>query len=76
MINRRVLLSGAGATLVQAILSNGQAQGGGAKVVFQHDLPDLSLTNWSVTVVEVNYPPGESSPPHRHPGLTLAYVLE
>lgn len=76
MINRRVLLAGAGATLAQALLSNGQAQGGAAKIVFQHDLPDLNLKDWSVTVVEVSYPPGESSPPHRHPGLTLAYVLE
>jgi quercetin dioxygenase-like cupin family protein len=76
MINRRVLLSGAGATLAQAVLSNAQAQGGGTKVVFQHDLPDLSLKDWSVTVVEVTYPPSESSPPHRHPGLTIAYVLE
>jgi quercetin dioxygenase-like cupin family protein len=76
MINRRVLLGGAGATLAQAISSNGQARGGGAKVVFQHDLPDLSLKDWSVTVVEVTYHPGESSPPHRHPGLTPAYVLE
>jgi quercetin dioxygenase-like cupin family protein len=77
MINRRVLLSGAGAALVQVLLSNAaQAQGGGTKVVFQHDLPDLSLKDWSVTVVEVTYPPGASSPPHRHPGLTIAYVLE
>jgi quercetin dioxygenase-like cupin family protein len=76
MINRRVLLSGAGAMLAQAVSLHGQAQGGGAKVVFQHDLPDLSLKDWSVTVVEVTYPPGESSPPHRHPGLTIAYVLE
>jgi quercetin dioxygenase-like cupin family protein len=77
MINRRVLLSGAGATLAEVVLSNAaQAQGGGTKVVFQHDLPDLSLKDWSVTVVEVTYPPGASSPPHRHPGLTIAYVLE
>jgi len=70
MINRRVLLSGAGATLAEVVLSNAaQAQGGGTKVVFQHDLPDLSLKDWSVTVVEVTYPPGASSPPHRHPGV-------
>jgi quercetin dioxygenase-like cupin family protein len=75
MINRRILLSGAGATLAQAMFSNAQAQGG-SKLVFQHDLPDLSLKDWSVTVVEVSYPPGESSPPHRHPGITVAYVLE
>ena len=75
MVNRRVLLSGAGATLAQAILSNAQSHGA-AKVVFQHDLPDLTMKDWSVTVVEVTYPPGEGSPAHRHPGLTVAYVLE
>ena len=75
MINRRILLSGAGATLAQAMFSNAQAQGG-TRLVFQHDLPDLNLKDWSVTVVEVSYPPGESSPPHRHPGITIAYVLE
>ena len=44
--------------------------------VFQSDLPDLSLKNWSVTAVEVAYGPGQSTPAHRHPGLTLVYVLE
>jgi quercetin dioxygenase-like cupin family protein len=44
--------------------------------ISQHDLPDLSLNNWSVTTVEVDYAPGESSKAHRHPGLTFAYVLE
>ncbi len=75
MVNRRVLLSGAGATLAQAVLSNAQSHGA-TKVVFQHDLPDLTMKDWAVTVVEVTYPPGESSPAHRHPGLTVAYVLE
>jgi quercetin dioxygenase-like cupin family protein len=45
-------------------------------VVFQHDLPDVNLNGWSVTAVEVNYPPGGSSTAHRHPGITLVYVLE
>ena len=75
MINRRVLFSGAGAFVAQAALSHAQSKGR-SKVVFQHDLPDLSLKDWSVTVVEVNYGPGESSAAHRHPGLTIAYVLE
>jgi len=39
-------------------------------------LPDLNLKDWSVTVVEVSYAPGESSAAHRHPGITIAYVLE
>jgi len=53
-----------------------QGRGGGAKVVFKHDVPDLTLKNWSATAVEVSYGPGESSPAHRHPGITIAYVLE
>jgi len=73
-MNRRVLLGGAGAFLAQAVLSN--AQRGGPKLVFAHALPDLSLKDWSVTAVEVSYAPGESSAAHRHPGITIAYVLE
>jgi quercetin dioxygenase-like cupin family protein len=34
------------------------------------------MTGWSVTAVEVTYGPGEQSPAHRHPGITIAYVLE
>jgi quercetin dioxygenase-like cupin family protein len=36
----------------------------------------MTLKDWSVTAVEVSYGPGESSPAHRHPGITIAYVLE
>jgi quercetin dioxygenase-like cupin family protein len=75
MVNRRVLLGSASALLVQALLSNAQTAGG-RKIVFEHDLPDLNLKNWSVTVVEVSYAPGESSGAHRHPGITIAYVLD
>jgi quercetin dioxygenase-like cupin family protein len=46
------------------------------KVVFEHDLPDIAIKGWSVTAVEVSYGPGESSPSHRHPGITIAYVLD
>jgi quercetin dioxygenase-like cupin family protein len=75
MINRRILLSGAGALLAEGMVSRIEAEGG-SKLVFQHDLPDLNLKDWSVTVVEVSYAPGASSPSHRHPGITIAYVLE
>jgi quercetin dioxygenase-like cupin family protein len=53
-----------------------QSAPGNSKMVFQHDLPDLTLKNWRVNVVEVSYAPGQSSAPHRHPGITIAYVLE
>jgi quercetin dioxygenase-like cupin family protein len=77
MVNRRILLGGAGALLAQALVSSGQTQGG-RKIVFEHGLPDLNvnLKDWSVTAVEVSYAPGESSGAHRHPGITIAYVLE
>jgi len=75
MMNRRILLGSTSALLVQALLSNAQTAGG-RKIVFEHDLPDLNLKGWSVTVVEVSYAPGESSAAHRHPGITIAYVLE
>ena len=75
MVNRRILLGSTSALLAQALLSNAQTAGG-RKIVFEHDLPDLSLKGWSVTVVEVSYAPGESSSAHRHPGITIAYVLE
>jgi len=75
MMNRRILLGSTSALLVQALLSNAQTAGG-RKIVFEQDLPDLNLKGWSVTVVEVSYAPGESSAAHRHPGITIAYVLE
>jgi quercetin dioxygenase-like cupin family protein len=45
-------------------------------VIFEQDLPRVSLDGWSVTAVEVRYEPGRSSAPHRHPGFVLGYVLE
>jgi len=62
------------ALLTQALLKAQTT--GGRKVVFEHDLPDINLKGWSATVVEVSYAPGEASAAHRHPGITIAYVLE
>ncbi len=75
-MNRRVLLGSAGAVLAQVLISSAQTAGGGRKVIFEHELPDLTLKDWSVTAVEVSFGPGESSAAHRHPGITLVYVLE
>jgi quercetin dioxygenase-like cupin family protein len=44
--------------------------------VFKHDLPNVTLDDWEVTVNVVNYEPGRASAPHRHAGFVLAYVLE
>ena len=44
--------------------------------VFVHDLPNLSLDGWEVTVSHVDYPPGRVGAEHHHAGFVLAYVLE
>jgi len=49
---------------------------GGPPPVFKHDLPNVTLDGWEVTVSYVDYPPGRVGPAHRHPGFVLAYVLE
>ena len=44
--------------------------------VFKHDLPNLTMDDWEVTVSYVDYAPGRIGAAHRHPGFVLAYVLE
>jgi quercetin dioxygenase-like cupin family protein len=75
-LNRRTVLGGTGALLLQALIANAQPATGGRKVLFEHAVPDLTLKNWTATAVEVTFGPGESSASHRHPGITIAYVLE
>jgi quercetin dioxygenase-like cupin family protein len=85
-ITRRSLMEAAGALLCLAGVAgvaHGQAPapaqgkpGPSRAPLFQHDLPDLAIKGWSVTAVEVKYAPGQASGPHRHPGITIAHVLE
>jgi len=72
-MDRRTLLLSVGALLAQAQTKTGNRPRG---PIFQHDLPDISLHNWAVTAVQVDYEPGGKSNAHRHPGITIAYVLE
>lgn len=44
--------------------------------VFTHDLPNVTLDGWEVTVSYVDYPPGRVGAVHHHAGFVLAYVLE
>ena len=44
--------------------------------VFTHDLPNLTMDGWEVTVSHVDYPPGRVGAVHHHAGFVLAYVLE
>lgn len=48
----------------------------GVPPVFKHDLPNLTMDDWEVTVSYVDYAPGRVGAPHHHPGFVLAYVLE
>jgi quercetin dioxygenase-like cupin family protein len=47
-----------------------------SRIAFSHDLPRLDGDKLSVTLVEVSYGPGESSPPHRHTCPVIGYVIE
>ena len=76
MMTRRVLMGSAAGLLLATELAAAQAAATGPKVVFEHDVPDLTMKGWSAAGVEVSYGLGQSSPRHRHPGITIAYVLE
>ncbi len=52
------------------------AERAGADLVFKHDLPNLTLDDWEVTVSNVDYAPGRVGKVHHHAGFVLAYVLE
>jgi len=77
-ITRRARLEGLSGLLLLAGTAAGAQTTGrvAAKSVFTHDLPDITLDGWAVSAVEVSYKPGEGSSAHRHPGITIAYVLE
>src|SRR5690242_9977983 len=74
MTRRKAFLGSAGTLLFP--FATVRKAAASTKAVFRHDLPDLNLKGWSATAVEVSYGPGESSSAHRHPGITIAYVLE
>lgn len=52
------------------------AERGGADLVFKHDLPNITMDDWEVTVSTVDYAPGRVGKVHHHAGFVLAYVLE
>ena len=81
MISRRDAI-GSFALLAELVASAGRldAQTAAAPssggLVFKHDLPNLTMDDWEVTVSHVNYAPGRVGNAHKHPGFVLAYVLE
>jgi quercetin dioxygenase-like cupin family protein len=80
MINRRDALN-ALALLLPIVSSEANAQSGpsaqsNVNPVFKHDLPNLTMDGWEVNVSHVDYSPGRVGAAHKHPGFTLAYVLQ
>ena len=57
-------------------LSPAKAAKDRATVVLSKELPALSGAHLKATLVEVNYGPGEASPPHSHPCAVMGYVVE
>lgn len=45
-----------------------------ARVLLSRDLPRLDSNHLKVTLVEVDYGPGEASKPHSHPCAVVGYV--
>jgi quercetin dioxygenase-like cupin family protein len=77
MNDRREFLTAGVAGLAAALLAAHEAQAApSARTIAQRDAPKVSLDGWQMTASEVNYPPGESSARHRHPGFVIGYVLE
>jgi quercetin dioxygenase-like cupin family protein len=84
MITRRDSLAGAVALLCGMAAANAKAESSkaappsqsGTDLVFQHDLPNITMDDWEVTVSQVDYPPGRVGKIHHHAGFVLAYILE
>lgn len=53
-----------------------QAKHEHSSAAFSHALPQMDGGHLTATVVEVNYGPGESSPPHTHPCPVIGYIIE
>lgn len=47
-----------------------------AHIVLSEQMPTLDGEHLKATLVEVNYGPGEASPPHSHPCAVIGYVAE
>jgi quercetin dioxygenase-like cupin family protein len=84
MMTRRDTLVATFALLCELGAANAQTRNGttaqqapGATgPVFKHDLPNITMEDWELTVSYVDYPPGRVGQTHHHAGFVLAYVLE
>lgn len=66
-----------GAAVCGPLVADDDHGKGGVKVLSQKDIAEkIDGEKTRATTVEVTLRPGESRPPHRHPGLVFGYVLE
>ena len=64
MITRRDALAGTLAAFYELCASHMRAQTPAARQpVFKHDLPNLTMDDWEVTVSQVDFPPGRVGRP-------------
>jgi quercetin dioxygenase-like cupin family protein len=71
---RIVLLAVALGGIVHPAYADPTKSAGTVHEVFKQSMP--TTPGSEVIVVTVDYAPGESTPPHEHPGATFAYVLK
>jgi quercetin dioxygenase-like cupin family protein len=77
MKHRRQFLQAGLASLALVVVDRSEtAAASGIKTIFERELPQVSLNGWQVTVIELTFPPGTTSPKHAHPGFILGYILE
>jgi quercetin dioxygenase-like cupin family protein len=69
-VSRREILMATLLPLIRAQESRPQ------NLVFERDLPNVTLDGWQVNVSTITLPPGSVGNAHRHPGFVLVYVLE
>jgi hypothetical protein len=73
MITRRDSLLGAVAFLcdlaAQRPKARRQLNSEGIRLVFRHDLPNITMDDWEVTVSYLDYAPGRVGKVHHHAGL-------
>jgi quercetin dioxygenase-like cupin family protein len=76
-MNRRNVFQLAAAALGARLGANAQTKPATKSgTLLQQDLPKMDGKDWTVSLVNVEYPPGGGSESHRHPGPVVVYVLE
>ena len=78
-IGKRIIFTGASLCVGLVVSNIAWSHGGAAKerarIVLSRQLPRFDGARLKVSLVEVNYGPGEASPAHSHPCAVVGYVV-